>query len=661
MSDSYHGRILWVDLTDRSFSVHDMPDAVYRDYLGGMGLGAKVLWDNQSAKIDPLGPDNVLGFVPGLLTDTGTLYSGRYMVVGKSPLTGMWGDANAGGYFSPALKRTGYDGVFLRGKASELVYVLVGEDHCEIRGAEHLAGLSPEETEVRIREELGDEKVRVAAIGSAGEKVSLISCIINDGGRAAARSGLGAVMGSKRVKALAVRGDRRVSVHDEARLKEIRQAHVEKLKAGPGFQDKLSVANMRTFAKLLRKLPLAMRTEGTTYRELLNRYGTSGAMAFSVEVGDGPVKNYDGVGCIDFDVSSQCSRISDESVVKYQEKKYSCHSCPLGCGGIVSVPDGKYKLEKEHKPEYETLAAFGSLCLNDDLESIMMLNHLCNTAGLDTISAGVTVAFAIECFENGILGPDDTDGLELRWGNADAIVALVRKMAVREGFGDLLADGVRVASEKIGQGSERFAMHAGGQEMPMHDPRFDPTFATAYAAEPAPGKHTTSSETYFQMMRLDKQFPEFKTPAALTLKRNKYRYSGKGETQALVTKYMQAASSAGLCMFSLITGETTLDRTLSAATGWEVTPKDCLTIGHRVTTLRQCYNVREGVSPSAVSVPNRVLGDPPQQKGPAAGVTIDADTMRRDFYRALGWNVETGVPSEECLRSLGIEANNLGE
>jgi aldehyde:ferredoxin oxidoreductase len=654
-SHSYHGKISWVDLTERTSRVEELPDAAYRDYFGGHGLGAKVLWENQPAGIDPLGPDNVLGFLPGLLTDTGSIFSGRYMVVGKSPLTGMWGDANSGGTFSPALKRTGYDGIFLRGQASQLVYVLVGEDECEIRDAEHLAGLSPEDTESAIRREVGDDTIKVAAIGSAGEKLSLISCIINDAGRAAARSGLGAVMGSKRVKALAVRGSRRVTVHDEDRMKEINRVYVDALKAGPSLKDKQSVDNLQTVARLLRKLPVALRTEPTTYREILRRYGTSGAMAYSVELGDAPVKNYDGVGCIDFDVRSKSSRLSEKSVIKYEKKKYFCHSCPLGCGGIVSVPDGRYKLDKEHKPEYETLAAFGTMCLNDDIESIIMLNHICNTAGLDTISAGVTAAFAIECFERGIISLDETDGIELRWGNAEAVVELVRKMAAREGVGDMFADGVKVASEKIGRGSDQFAIHAGGQEVPMHDPRFDPTFAVAYAAEPAPGRHTTSSHTFYEMMRLHRKFPDLKKVPMLAPRSSKYRYSGKGAQQAAVSKYVQAASSAGLCFFSIITGDMRFDERLSAATGWEVTPEDYMTVGHRVLTLRQSYNVREGIKPSAVPISDRVLGNPPQEKGPLAGVTIDLETMKRDYYSALGWDAETGIPTRQCLESLSIE------
>jgi len=655
MSHGYHGKILWVDLTERTSRVEDLPEAIYREYLGGHGLGAKMLWDNQPAGIDPLGPENVLGFIPGLLTDTGTLYSGRYMVVGKSPLTGTWGDANSGGYFSPALKRTGYDGVFVRGTASQLVYILIGEDGCEIRDAAHLAGLSPEETESAIQREVGDDKIRTASIGSAGEKVSLISCIINDAGRAAARSGLGAVMGSKQLKAIAVRGNKSVTVQNEARLKELNRAYVKQLKAGGSFLDKRAASDTHTFGKLLRKLPVAMRTEGGAYRELLRKYGTGGAMAYSVEVGDAPVKNYDGVGFLDFDMDSKSWHLSDESVIQYQQKKFFCHSCPLGCGGIVSIPDGKYKIDKEHKPEYETLAAFGSLCLNDDFESIVMLNHICNTAGLDTISAGVTVAFAIECLEKGILDPSETDGLDLRWGNADAIIELVRKMVAREGIGDLLADGVKVASEKIGRGSEQFAMHVAGQELPMHDPRFDPTFGTAYAAEPTPGRHTTSSNTYFEMMRLDKTFPELKKPSQLILKKSKYRYSGKGARQAAVSEYIQAGSSAGICFFCMITGGIPVYESLNVVTGWDVGPADFLTIGHRILTLRQCYNVREGVSPGSVRVPDRARGEPPLERGPLAGVTVDVEAMRAEFYNALRWDPETGVPTEECMRSLGIE------
>jgi len=294
------------------------------------------------------------------------------------------------------------------------------------------------------------------------------------------------------------------------------------------------------------------------------------------------------------------------------------------------------------------------------LQRIIMLNHICNTAGIDTISAGVTVAFAIECFEKGILTSAETDGLELKWGDADAIIELVKKMVAREGFGDILADGVKVASEKIGRGSEQFAMHVAGQEVPMHDPRFDPTFGTAYAAEPAPGRHTTSSRTYFEMMRLDKKFPELGKATQLTLKKSKYKYSGKGASQAAVSEYFQAASSAGLCMFSLLTGGIPLDESLREVTGWELTPRDCLTIGHRILTLRQCYNVREGVRPGSITLPQRMLGKPPQDKGPLAGVTIDIETLKGEFYSALGWDTNTGVPSRECLESLGIEAGQGG-
>ncbi len=653
MPHCYHGKILWVDLSAGTSREQELPESVYRDYLGGVGLGARILYENMKAGADPLGPHNILGFLPGLLTDTGSIFSGRYMVVARSPLTGMWGDANSGGFFSAELKRCGYDGIFITGQASELKYVLVTEQGCEIKDARELAGLSPEETDQAIRKQCGDPKIRVASIGPAGEKRSLISCIINDAGRAAGRSGLGAVMGSKRLKALAVRGKTRIGVADKERISALNDRYLKVLKAGPGFYSANVADNIQKLAKMLRVIPFHQRLEQNDYRELLRRYGTSGAFTFGIELGDTPSKNFRGVSYRDFEQENRANKLDGKALIQYQTKRYACQSCPLGCGGTVTVPEGKYSIESTHKPEYETLAAFGSLCMNADLESIIAINHICNQGGIDTISAGVTVAFAIECVEKGILTPEQVDGLDLRFGNADAMVELVEKMVDRQGVGDLLADGVRVAAQKIGNGSEKLAMHAGGQELPMHDPRQDPGWALAYVAEPTPGRHTAQSETYYQLMKISGKFRDLKPYPLLSLKSKRYRYDGRGVEHAATSKYMQALSSAGLCMFGVLTGELPLEEYLSAATGWQITADDWMTVGHRVQTVRQLFNAREDVGPSTLQLPERVLET--QDAGPFKKAFLDVEAMKKGYYRALDWDEQTGVPNQQCLKALGIQ------
>jgi aldehyde:ferredoxin oxidoreductase len=381
--------------------------------------------------------------------------------------------------------------------------------------------------------------------------------------------------------------------------------------------------------------------------------------AFSAESGDSPVKNWGGSGYHDFPINSKSSKISDENVLKYQEKKYFCAFCPLGCGGIVKVKQGKYAVAESHKPEYETLASFGTMCLNDDLESIIMANDICNRAGLDTISAGASIAFAIECYENGIITDEDTDGIKLTWGNADAIVKMTQNLSTRSGFGDVLADGVKRAAEKIGKGSEKFAIHAGGQELPMHSPLFDPSFGTAYEVEPTPGRHTISSDTYVMLMELHKKFKQVKPFKQVSLKSSKYNYDRVGEFQPLNSQYVQVANSAGACIFGLMVGEYPLFEWINFATGWHFDTQQYVTIGERILTLRHCFNVREGIKPADTRTRNRAAGYPQLSKGPLAGITLDLDKMARNYYKKLSWDYETGLVDKERLKTLGLE-NVLG-
>jgi aldehyde:ferredoxin oxidoreductase len=650
------GKVLWVDLSSGKIWDEEIAEQTYRDFLCGYGLGAKIIYDRQPAKTDPLGPDAILGFTTGLLTGTGTPFTGRYMVVGKSPLTGTWGDSNSGGHFSPMLKSTGYDAVFIKGISEKPVILVINDDKAELMDAAFVWGKDCVETEDVIREKLGDKKYQIACIGPAGEKVSLISCIINNKGRAAGRSGLGAVMGSKKLKAIAALGSKKTEIADPDTFSKYRKDYLEKFKKKPPFKDKASVDNLNFMGKMVRSfVPFLFATPPATYKELITRYGTAGMTAYSAESGDSPVKNWGGSGYHDFPIGEKSAKISDQKLLDYQEKKYHCAFCPLGCGGTMKPVTGTYTVPESHKPEYETLAAFGTMCLNDNLESILAANDICNRMGLDTISAGASIAFAIECYENGIITDDDTDGIQLKWGNAEAIVRMAENLAARSGFGDVLADGVKRAAEKIGKGSEQYAIHAGGQELPMHDPRFDPTFGTAYEVEPTPGRHTISSDTYVMLMELHKKFKQVKPVKQISLKSSKYKYDKAGEFQTINSCFVQVANGAGVCMFGLLVGEYPLLEWLNATTGWNMTTEDLLTTGERILTLRHCFNVREGIRPADTRIRNRAGGYPPLEKGPLANIQLDLDTMASRYYAKLGWDYESGVVKEERLRALGLD------
>jgi aldehyde:ferredoxin oxidoreductase len=429
-------------------------DSLYRDCLGGYGLGACIIYSRQKAKTDPLGPDNILGFTTGPLTGVPGTFGSRYTVVGKSPLTGGWGDANSGGEFGPYLKLAGYDAVFFTGISSEPVYLFINEGKAELRSAGHLWGKDTNETEDLLKSELGQE-VRINCIGPAGEKQSLLSAIINDKGRAAARSGLGAVMGSKKLKAIAVTGTQKVPVADPEKRLALSKDYLSK---ELGF-----IATM-------------WKDHGTTW-----------TTSYMTATGDTPTKNWGGIGARDF---PNASALDGPTFAPLVDQHYGCWGCTLACGALMKEGQKYQYSAGVHRPEYETLGAFGPLCLNDDIESIIKANDLCNRYGLDTISVGAAVAFALECYEKGLITDKDTGDLQLAWGDGAAIVKLTEQLAKREGFGEVLADGVKRAAEKIGGGAEQYAIQAGGQELPMHDPRLGPSLATAYQVDATPGRHT---------------------------------------------------------------------------------------------------------------------------------------------------------------------------
>ncbi|MBW2095984.1 MAG: aldehyde ferredoxin oxidoreductase family protein [Deltaproteobacteria bacterium] len=650
----YWGKILHVDLTTGSVSPEFLDDSFYQKYLGGIGIAAKVLWDRLKPGIDPLGPENILGFTTGLLTDTGSLFTGRFTVVGKSPASGGWGDANCGGYFSPALKRCGVDAVFFSGKSLKPVYLYLDHEKAELKDASDLRGLDTIETEDLLRERHG-KRAQVACIGPAGEKRSLLAGISTDRGRLAARCGLGAVMGSKNLKAVVAAGTQRVGVMDKAAIREISSAFRKRLDKGAFFERFLGDRLFAIVGRMTRPGFFYMRQPALLWRKMLKKFGTPSLTVLSAEGGDSPIKNWGGVGYRDFPLE-RSENIGAETVIRFEEKKYGCYSCPLRCGGIVSIKQGPHIIEEMHKPEYETLCAFGSLLLNDDLLSICRINDLVNRAGMDSISCGATVAFAIECYESGILSKVDTDGLDLRWGNSDAITGLVEKILRREGLGDILADGVKRAAEKIGRGSEKFAVHCGGVEAPMHDPKFDPGFLISYFCEPTPGRHTISSYQYLDLQELHKKFSRARKTAAVTSRKKRFNPKDKGEMLAVDSFYKMLVDCAGACFFGTQVGaELPLCEWMNAATGWNLPPDAYLVAAERVHKLRHSFNVREGLNPIRDFRPHpRLYGDPPQDKGPARKVTIDIDTLAESYYKAMHWELQTGKPHRKRLEELGL-------
>jgi aldehyde:ferredoxin oxidoreductase len=582
------GKLLWVDLTTGKITVETPDESLYRDYIGGYGIGVRKLYDHMKPGVDPLGPENILGLISGPCTGTPIPSGARYAAVAKSPITGGWGDANSGGFFGPYLKFSGYDGVFFTGASAKPVYLLIDEGKAELKDAGHLWGKDAYETEETLEAEYGKNS-RAVCIGPAGEKLSLIAAIMTDHGSAAGRSGLGAVMGSKKLKAVVARGTAAVTIADKEAADRLRKEHVKEL-AAPG----------------------PMNLEG------LHKFGTSAMTANSAVSGDTPVRNWGGIGVVDI---PNVEGLKADVLASYVTKLGGCWRCPVACKAVL-----KEGVEYEYpagvrRPEYETQGSFGVLCGNSNTESINKANDICNRYGLDTISAGTIIAFAIECYENGIITKKDTDGIDLKWGNHQALVAMTEKMAKREGLGDILADGVKVAAEKIGKGAEKFAVHVGGQEVGMHDPKLGHGMSSGarYQMDATPGRHTQGF--------------------------------GPGGFSTHVL------NSSGLCLigFGFGAGPARMVDFLNAVTGFNYTLAEVLKCGDRIGALRHIFNLREGICELNWTPHPRIIGDPPQKEGPLAGVTIDQKAQVYWNMGAIDWDPISTKPSKQKLMDLGLK------
>lgn len=589
MAGGYAGKILFADLSAGKLQPEPLDEDLCREYIGGYGIGARIIYDRQKGGVDPLGPENIFGIMTGPLTGTDIPLASRFTAMGKSPLTQTWGDSNCGGEFGPFLKFAGFDGLFFSGISEKPVYLYINNGSYELRDAADIWGKDTHETEDILKNQHGNE-IRIVSIGPAGEKCSLMACIITDKGRAAGRSGLGALMGSKKLKAVVVSGSTKIPLADPDQVKHLRKEYLPMIKG--------------EFADSLRK------------------FGFAGGTAANAQSGASPVKNWSGVAFKDFPNAHQ---ISDTSVAALCEKKYGCYRCPVRCGGIMK-PGAEYDYEAGvHRPEYETLAAFGTMNLNDNLESIIKANDICNRYGLDTMSTGSTIAFAIECYENGIVSNEDTEGIALTWGNHKAIVAMTQKIAEREGFGDILADGSKVAAEKIGPEAEQYTVHSGGQELPMWDPRFIPAYGCAYETDPTPGRHTQGGHT------------------------------GTGEYDAGTKGRKHLTHVTGMCIVgNIFYPADWVQNALNAVTGWQLSPEEIKQIYERISIIRQAFNLREGLSPANFKLKGRPIGDPPLSEGPNANVSLDLEELAEQYFKEMDWDQKTGKPSKQKLMELGL-------
>lgn len=629
--NGYCGKILWVDLTYQTWQEESLPDALYQRVLSGGGLGVHLLLERMPAGAHPLGADNILAFVAGILVGSGAMFAGRWMVVGKSPLTGGWGDSNCGGNFAPAIKQCGYDGIFFTGAAPQPVYLFIDGQTVEFHSAADLWGLDAVMCEQNLSERHG-RKARTACIGTAGEKRALIAGIVNDRGRIAARSGLGAVMGSKNLKAVVLAGSQPVRT---AQPEEIRRLSKSIAGLMPKGEPPLRSWMLPIAGWLMSKSRMAFRKDGLMTLPPLRKWGTASGNEVAVQTGDAPLRNWRGEPS-----GYPSSAISADALIRSERRKYHCYACPLGCGGINDL-DGEYT--ETHRPEYETTAALGPLLGNTDLDTIFYLNELFNRAGMDSISAGTTLAFALHCFEAGLIGESDTGGLRLTWGNAPAIRCLAEQMVHRKGFGDLLADGVRLAAERIGRGSDAFAMHIGGQELPMHDPRLDPGYGILYAGDPTPARHNTGSHLTYELLRLWSRV-SWAPPVPPTYNSRAMAHTGvnNGLKMAACAMAKSVIDGGGFCTFGAHMGvdNLALFEYLNAATGWQYSPDEYMEIGRQVQSMRMRFNLKHGIQPARLNVPPLIYG------ASSARRAYDLYALRAEFWQAMGWDAASGAPPE---------------
>jgi aldehyde:ferredoxin oxidoreductase len=627
MPYGYNGRILHVDLTSGNLTVEEPPETFYRKYLGGQGIGMYYILKEMPANADPLGPDNVLAITLSVVTGAPVSGQSRVMANARSPLTGTIGDAQAGGFWPAEAKAAGFDAIIIKGKAEKPVYLWVHDGQAELCDATHLWGQVTGDAEAAIREELGDSKIEVMQIGPGGEKLVRYACLINMSNRANGRTGMGAVMGSKNLKAIAVRGKKKPAVADQKALTEIARWGAENF------------------------------SESEIYG--MGQHGTAEVLASQQEDGGLPTRNW-ASGVFGEWEAIDGTTMSD-TILKERD---TCYACVVRCKRVVEITEGPYQVDPHYGgPEYETLATFGSYCGISDLAAVSLANQLCNMYGLDTITTGAMVAWAMDCFEHGLITATDTGGVELRFGNAEAMVKMTEMIAKREGFGDLLAEGMAQAAAKIGPGAEALVTAVKGNPLPAHMPQVKRSLALIYAANPYGADHQSHehdpsySDYPDRMAELGLLNPQ----PSKVLNAEKVRY-------AVYTQQIYSLLNAiGVCQFVWgpswhLYGPSQLVDMVRAVTGWNVSLWELMKAGERSLNMMRAFNAREGFTSAEDKLPPKLFQ--PLTGGPSDGIAVTEEEMAAalpTYYAMCGWDTE-GRPTRAKLEELGIAwvADELG-
>jgi len=612
----YTGKILRINLTNKKISIEEPDNNFYRKYFGGTALIGYYLLKELNPGIDPLGPENKLIFSSGVIAGIPCAGSGRSGVGAKSPLTNAWGDAQAGGFWPAELKRAGWDAIIVEGVSENPVYIWINDDKVEIRDASHLWGKPTLDVERQIQGELRDKRIRVAQIGPAGEKLVRIAAIANDVTHYYGRNGQGAVMGSKKLRAIAVRGHRAVPLADK---------------------------------EAVQKIAKWMATTGKVIMTGMTEYGTSGGVN-SLHAGSIlPTRNFrEG----QFEGHDDIAGTTMTKTIL--TKRESCYACPIYCKRVVEVKDYPYNVIPEYGgPEYETIGSFGSLCGVRDLKAIAKANQICNGYGLDSIATGNSIAFAMECFEEGILTTEDTGGMDLSFGNAESMMKLTQMIADREGLGDILVEGTKRAAEKIGKGSEKYAMQIKGQEIPMHEPRGKVGLGLGYALSPTGGDHMHNMHDVGYASE-GPGLDQIKALGILEPLPARELSPAKVRMYQAIVHWQHLQNCSTICMFQPYSTQQ-VSELVNGATGWNTSVYELMKVGERALNLARIFNIREGLTAEDDRIPDRFYEV--FTSGPLAGKAIGQENMRnaiKIYYTMAGWD-ENGVPTAAKLQELGID------
>jgi len=609
-----HGKMLRIDLSEQKTEIMAIPEQWYKDYIGGEGFAAKIMYDYQKPGMDPFSKENKLIFTTGPLTGTKSPCSGRLCIGYKSPLTGTIGITNVGGHLAPMIKKAGYDVIIIEGVSEKPVYLYINDSVVEFRDATNLWGLDTEKTEDKIRQELGNDKVRIAEIGPAGEKLVKFSAIMIDRHRAAGRGGAGAVMGGKNLKALACFGSAKLHIDDLSMLDEYADRARKELDAEDFVREELKPFGTPSFTDSIHALGLL------------------------------PTKNWQ---FTTFDAMDKIGHAAYHETLKV--KPWACYGCPIACGRHTEIQQGEYQGESGGGPEYETIGAFGSKCFVDDLNAITMANYICNRMGLDTISAGQTIASAMEWYEKGLIDEKTTGGIKLEFGNAKSMVKMVEMIAMREGYGDVLAEGSLRAARQIGPEAEKYIFQVKGMELASCGVRASKGESLSHLISPRGADHLRPYASVIDA------FGYLEPELGINEKASPFEDGNKQWVKPFMELSM-LTNLMGVCLFASITlavKGSTWTGLYNAVTGNNASMAELLKCSERVINLERMFNAREGFDRKDEKLPVR-LTDEPAPDGLGKGLVAHTDVILDDFYKSMGWDLKTGLPTQEKLQELNL-------